>query len=401
MKVYKMLFLIITVSMGILINHSPTSQAKEVRGVTDDSIKIGVSMDLTGPAASTLIPLTNGLKTYIRHINEGGGVHGRKIQALVEDDRYSIPAAIAALKKLVYRDRVFALIGPSSGSFVNILWKNYQKEKLPTLVAPSIEVAIKPFKKYLFICTDTYDGQIKTLIDYMVKDYGLKEPRIGIIHPDTETGKIDLRAALPRLKEYGIEPVTKEILMAGALDASSQVMNLVRYKVNCVLNIGTIPATTVTLLRELRKFGQKVPIFNSYAAMLGEELNQMGKIANQAYIVHAISPWYGEGSGVARMREITLKYHPGTEKPYRGTSYTGGWMVTSVLVEGLKKAGRNLDEDTLITALESIKDYDNGGLCSPISFSSTSHKGGDAAKIFRADPARGKYVALTGWRKSD
>ncbi|MDY7033414.1 MAG: ABC transporter substrate-binding protein [Thermodesulfobacteriota bacterium] len=395
------LFLIIAWSVTILFMNSVSSHAKEVRGVTDDSIKIGVSMDQTGPAASTLIPLVNALKIYIRHVNEGGGVHGRTIRVLVEDDRYSIPAAIAALKKLVYRDRVFALIGPSSGSFVNILWKKLQKDKLPTIVAPSIEVAVQPFKKYLFICTDTYKGQIRTLVDYMIKDHKLKTSRIGIVYPDTETGKIDLRAALPKLKEYGIEPVTKEILMAGALDASSQVMNLTRHKVNCVLNIGTIPATTVTLLRELRKFGKKVPVFNSYAAMLGEELNQMGQIAKQAYIVHAISPWYGEGSGVAQMREITLKYHPGTEKPYRGTSYTGGWMVTSVFVEGLKRAGRNLDEDTLISSLESIKNYDNGGLCSPISFSSTSHKGGNAAKIFKADPKAGKYVALTGWRKSD
>ncbi|MDY7031212.1 MAG: ABC transporter substrate-binding protein [Thermodesulfobacteriota bacterium] len=401
MKLKNRFFYILPFIVSVFFIYVPTSQSKEVRGVTDDAIKIGVSMDQTGPAASTVVPLTIAIKNYIRHVNETGGIHGRRIKVIIEDDRYSIPAAIAALKKLVYKDKIYALIGPSSASLVNVIWQKILKEKLPTIVAPSVEVAVKPLKKYLFICTDTYTGQIRTLVDYMVKDYGLKEPRIGLVYPDTETGKTDLRAALPRLKKYDLEPVTKEILMPSALEATSQVMTLRRNKVNCILNIGTIPPTTIALLRELRKFGLKVPVFNSYGAMLGEELNRAGEAANQAYSVHAISPWYGEGSGVAQMRKITLKYSPGTEKPCRGTVYTGGWAVAALLVKVLHDAGRNIDEDTFITTIEAINNYDNGGLTSKMSFSSTNHKGGDSAKIFKADPKSGKYVALTGWRKSD
>ncbi|MFH1625410.1 MAG: ABC transporter substrate-binding protein, partial [Pseudomonadota bacterium] len=242
----------------------------------------------------------------------------------------------------------------------------------------------------------------KVLIDYMINDYKFKEPRVGIVCPDTEVGKIDLRAALPRLQKYSIEPVTKEILNAGAFDASSQVMSLKRNRVNCILNIGTFTATTVTLMRELRKLGLKtIPVFNSWGAMLGEEVNVMGEMANQFYSVHANSPWYGEGPGVERMREITLKYYPGTERPYRGTIYTHAWVNTAVLVEGMKRAGKDLNEETLVDAIESIKNYDTGGLCNPVTFSSASHKGGDSWKIYRADPVEGKYVALTGWRKSE
>lgn len=101
------------------------------------------------------------------------------------------------------------------------------------------------------------------------------------------------------------------------------------------------------------------------------------------------------------MREITLKYHPGTEKPYRGTIYTHAWVLTNVLVEGLKRAGRNLDEEALISAIETLKNYDTSGLCGPISYSSTNHKGGDSWKIYKADPVSGKYVALTEWRKPE
>ena len=401
MKLKEKLLLVIMLTASIVLTHRHVMGEQKTRGVTDNSIKIGVIMDQTGPAASTLVPLTNAIKNYTRYINEQGGVNGRQLKILVEDDRYSIPPAIAALKKLVYRDRIFALIGPGSASLLNVLWKGMEKAKLPTMAAPSTEIAIKPFKKYLFIFTDTYKGQMINLVDYMVKDYKLKEPRIGLIYPDTEAGKTDLRAALPRLKQYNLTPVTKEILMPGSIDAMSQVMKLRRYKVNYVLNIGTIPPTSVTLLRELRKFGLNIPVFNSYGAMLGEELTRIGDAAEQAYVVHAISPWYGDGPGVADMRETTLKYHPGTEKPHRGTAYTGGWAVEGVLVEGLKRAGKDLTENSLIRGLESLKNFDNGGLTSTISYSSTNHKGGDSARIFKVDSKQGKYVALTGWRKSE
>ena len=309
--------------------------------------------------------------------------------------------ALAAFKKLAYRDRVFTLMGPSSASLINVLVKSIQKVKLPTISVTFPEVTVKPFKKYVFIVTGIYGGQVRAIVDYMVKDYGLKEPRIGLVYPDTEAGKTDVRAALPRLKKYNIEPVTKVILMAGSLDATSQVMNLKKNKVNCVLNVGTIPASTITLLRGLKKFGLNIPVFSSYGAMGNEELNKIGEAGNQAYSVFPFSTWYGEGPGLEDMRKITLKYYPGTEKPYRGAVYTLGWGMSVVLVEGFRRAGRDLHEDSFIKALESLKNYDTGGLCPPITFSSSSHKGGGSWKIFRADSGSGKFIALTGWKKSD
>jgi branched-chain amino acid transport system substrate-binding protein len=168
-----------------------------------------------------------------------------------------------------------------------------------------------------------------------------------------------------------------------------------------VLHVGTITPTTITLLRDLRKMGLNIPVFGSWGAMLGEEMNTIGEVANQFYSVHAHSPWYDKGHGLEEMRKITLKYHPGTEKPYRGTIYTHGWLCNSVLVEGLKRAGRNLDEDALVSALESIKNYDTGGLSGPISYGSSSHKGNNSWKIYKADPTGGKYAPLTGWRTAE
>ncbi|MFH1625656.1 MAG: ABC transporter substrate-binding protein [Pseudomonadota bacterium] len=401
MKVRNTVVMAIVLLVTSFFIYGSLSHAREVRGVTDNSVKIGVILDQTGPAASITVPCTQAIRTYIRHVNDSGGVHGRQIEVSVEDDRYSIPATIAAYKKLVFKDKIFAFIGPGSGGFVRILWKKIQADKLPNISVVFPEIAVNPFKRYIFTTSDTYEGQVRVLIDYIVKDYKLKNPRIALVYPDTETGKIDMRPAIARLKKYNLEPVTTEIFMAGAIDASSQVMNMKKQGANAVLHVGCITASAMTVIRDLRKFGLKIPAFNSWGSMLDEKVHTLGEYAKRFYGVHAIAPWYGEGPGVASMREITLKYNPGTEKPYRGTLYTHGWVLATVLVEGMKRAGRNLDPETLVDALETVKDFDTGGLCNPLTYSSTSHKGGDSWRIYRSDPVKERYVPITGWRKSE
>jgi len=397
-KAVFVLVVTLVVSLTLFCAHAVNA---EVRGVTDKSIKVGVIFPITGPAASLGVQLAEATRTYVRYINEHGGVNGRQLNLIVEDDRYSIPPAIAALKKLVYRDKVFIMIGPGSASCLNVLWKHIEKEKLPTMSAVTPEIAFSPLRRYIFSVMDTYPGQVKVLVDYMIKDFRLKEPRVALVYPDTEAGKIDREPAIERLKKYNLTPVTKEILSPASVDASTQIMSIRRYNANCVLHVGTITPTTITLLRDLRKMGLNIPVFGSWGAMLGEEMNAIGEVANQFYSVHAHSPWYGKGHGLKEMRKITLKYHPGTEKPYRGTIYTHAWILNTVLVEGLRRAGRNLDEEALINALESIKKYDTGGLSGPISYSMESHKGGNSWKIYKADPTSGRYVPLTDWRAAD
>ena len=397
-KVLSVLVVTLVVSLTLFCVHAVNA---EVRGVTDKEIKISTIAPITGPGGSIGVCWIDATRTYINYINDSGGVNGRRLNLIVEDDRYSIPPALAAFKKIIYRDRVFVMIGPGSASLVNVLWKNIEKEKLPTMSIATPDILFNPFKMHVFSIMDTYSNQTRVLVDYMIRDFNLKEPRVAMVYPDTDNGKTELASAIERLGKYNITPVTKEVLAPGAIDAATQVMSIKRCKANVIIHAGTITPTTVVLLKDLRRMGLKVPVFGSWSAMLGEEINAIGEAAKQFYSVHAMSPWYGKGPGMEKMREITLKYHPGTEKPYRNTTYTNLWVCNTVLVEGLKRAGKKLNEKALIGALEGIKNYNTGGLCGPISYSAENHKGGDSCQIYKADPASGRYVAITGWRKAE
>ena len=88
--------------------------AEKVRGVNDSEIRIGVIYDQTGPATPVTVPASKAIRNHFRWVNEKGGIHGRKIKTIIEDDRYSIPATISAYKKLLLKDKVLVLMGPAS-----------------------------------------------------------------------------------------------------------------------------------------------------------------------------------------------------------------------------------------------------------------------------------------------
>ena len=395
------LFFVCIVTLIIILSHNVRAYAEDVPGVTDNSVKIGLTLDQTGPAANVAVPITRGIQSYFRNINEQGGINGRKVKMLVEDDRYAIPMAITAFKKLLFKDKVFILMGPTSTGAITALSRSIKKQKVPLISIVMPQITVRPFKRYIFTIADIYPNQMKVLIDYMLKDRKPKDPRIGLVFPDSETGKVDRESALKRLESYNLAPVSREVLNPGAVDASSQIMNLKRAKVNQVLLCGGIPQIATVLLRECKKFGLNIPVFGSWAACAEEVIVTVGDAAKRYYAVNHMSSWYDDEPGVAQMRKITLKYAPGTEKPYRGKLYTHGWALGLVAIEGLKRTGKELDREAFVESMEMIRNFDTGGLCGPIGYSSKSHKGGNTWKIFKAEPDTGKFSPMTEWRRTD
>lgn len=167
-----------------------SSFAEEVRGVTNDTIKIGVIIDQTGPAAFVGIPYTEAVRNYFRHINDQGGINRRKVSVLVEDDRYTIPGSIAAFKKLMYKDSALALMFLGGTGQAMALFSQVEKEKVPVMVGSLAEKMVNPFRRYIFNPGASYEDQIKVIFDYIMTDLRAKNPRIAVVYPDLEFGKI-------------------------------------------------------------------------------------------------------------------------------------------------------------------------------------------------------------------
>ena len=398
--IYRRLLFLSLLSLFFMIHWGGTNaHAEPIRGVTDTVIKIGLICDLTGPIAGDIgLPANETISIYTRQINETGGIFGRKVKLFVEDDRYSIPAAIAAFKKLIFKDQIFALVGPVSVGGNKALFRQIDKHGVPNISVAPDEAMVRPLRKYTFMPFNLYDDQLGVIFDYILRDLKPPEIKITFVYFDAESGKVGL-ASVKKWCDFFDIPLNTEMINMGALDATSQVMSIKRKKPTHILIHHGAPGTAL-LLRDLQKFGMNTPVYGTTIALTEDTVRMAGSASRNCIGSLPFSPWYGDMEGPRKMREIILKYKPGTEKPYRSMVYTAGWVGAMTLYEGIRRAGQDLTVESLLAGLESFKDFDTKDLCGPVNFSPKNHQGLYHSKLYKADPDNGILVPITDWRKA-
>ncbi|MBI4619398.1 MAG: ABC transporter substrate-binding protein [Desulfobacterales bacterium] len=398
MKMKGNILLAVIFTVVCMLSIASKGYSASAKGVTETTIKIGGIFDLTGPIASIIKPVVEGIRNYTRYVNDQGGIHGRKIQLIIEDDRYIIPAAVAAFKKLIYKDEIFTLLGPGSTGETRALMNQIMSQKLPTLALAADRDMIIPYKRYIFLPIDTYDNEIGIIFDYILQEAKPKKPKIALVCVDAGVKAVILKAVKEWTQFFGIE-VDMFMLPLNVLDTTSDVLSIKRAKADYIIVVHSIP-TIALFLRDSKRFGLNAKIYATYSGTSEDVINIAKKAADNFYGVHPFSSWYDDTPGMAEARKITLHYYPGTEKPYRSKNYSIGWVMANLVHEGIKRAGRNLDGERFIDAMETIKDFDTKGICGLITYTSKSHEGLKYNKVFHADPESGKLVPITDWRKA-
>ncbi|MDY7033180.1 MAG: ABC transporter substrate-binding protein [Thermodesulfobacteriota bacterium] len=391
------LYMCVLAPLFMIFFSSADGYTEPVRGVTDTTIKIGAILDQTGPISGDItLPPSRALRNYIKHVNENGGISERKIELLIEDDRYSIPAGVAAFKKLLFKDKIFALIGPGCIGGGRALIKHIQKLQVPNITGSPDERQVNPVKKYIVMPFNVYDNQLGVIYDYIVNNLKPQKPRVTFVYYEAESGKVAL-ASTKRWADFFNFEYDTEVINMGALDAASQVMNIKRKKpTHIVIHHGS--PGTVALLRDLKKFNVDIPVYGTLITCTDDTIKMAGSSGANFRGAQIFGSWYEDLPGIEKMRKITLKYHPGTEKPYRSRMYTLGWLIATILYEGLERAGKDLNTETMVKAWESIKDLDTGGVSGLVNLSPTNHQALHHTKLYKADPEKGILIPITDWR---
>ena len=392
-------FLVLTI---LTLSIAP-AYAKEVRGVTNDTIKVGVIGPTTGPIATIGLQILEGITNNSRYINEKGGIHGRKIKLFKEDCGYAIPRAIAAYKKLVYKNKIFDLLLGSSTGFMKLTARHCDKDKLPFITSALSESMIppkSPFHKYVFFGLGCYSDGIRLMFDYIINDLKEENPRIAYVYPDNEMGKAGLDRSRECAKLHGIKLVAEEVLNPGAVEATSQVLKIKRAKADYVI-MHLYYGLSACFLRESKKYGYSPKKFFGTSVSCGTPVVRMARKAAKNFVpINYFAEWHMDTPGMKDLREITLGYKPGTETPHRSSYYVQGWVMSMLHEEGLKRAGRDLTPESMVKGLESLKGFSTGGISGSITYSSNDHHGFRYNRFYKTDVEKGLLIPLTDWRKA-
>ena len=368
----------------------------EVRGVTDTTIKIGAIADVTGPAADAYHFVIPGWRNYINYVNDKGGIHGRKIQFVIEDDRFSIPMALAAFKKLVYRNKVFAFSYAASGvGQTNAIIPLVEKGKIPMISASNDPSYYKPVRRYVFAGLPFYQDQVKVLFDYLWNDLKVNRPKIALLYMDSASSRPVLHLVRKLAKKHSA-PLTEIVIPIAGLDMTSQVLLLKKTKPDYVILHG-YPANTAAVLRDAKKFNFKSQIIAMQYGFVRKTLELARSAAKGIIGINAYGSYDDNSHGMVKLREITGKYSPNAD--YNDRNYMQGWFPSMLLCEGLKNAGRDLTNETMVDGLERIKGFDTQGICGVINLGPNDHKTIENSRMYKVDTETLSFIPITDWRE--
>ena len=149
--------------------------AEPVRGVTDTEITIGTVTDLSGVTAIQGVNNANAIRMLIDEVNENGGINGRKIRYIVEDNQYQVPRAVQAMNKLLNSDKVFMTLQDGGTPMNNATWPMAIEKNTPKLLPLTAARSMyDPYHRLKFSHWASYVDQMRAGIKHFVEQRGKK-----------------------------------------------------------------------------------------------------------------------------------------------------------------------------------------------------------------------------------
>jgi branched-chain amino acid transport system substrate-binding protein len=359
------------------------------QGVSKDEIVVGTIQDLSGPLAGFGKQIRLGMNLRIDEINEQGGVNGRKLKLLVEDSGYDPKKAVLAAQKLVNQDKIFMMLGHLGTAQNNAAMPvQFEKNVINFFPVTAAREMYDPFHKLKYSFAATYFDQMRTTLPVLVKQKGAK--KICTIYQDDEFGLEVMRGAEAGLKTLGLELAEKTSYKRGATDFSSQVARMKAAECDMVV-LGTIIRETIGTIGESRKTGFN-PTFVGTSACYTDLIHKLGgKAMDGLYATMTVqNPYTDEASQPIRFwaNKYKTKFN---EDPTVFSVY--GYIIIDTFANAATKAGANLNTESFIKAMDTMKLPTDIFGSAPATFSPTKRLGSDASRLSQITDGKWKVIS--------
>ncbi|HCY83551.1 MAG TPA: hypothetical protein DHV36_00280 [Desulfobacteraceae bacterium] len=348
------------------------SPAADRTGITDTQIRIGSSLALGGHAGYLGTQMLQGAMSYINHINDRGGIHGRKIRLIVRDDGYDPTRCLYNTQQLILEEKVFCLFSyvgtPTTVRIIPLV----NEAGIPLLgMFTGAHRLREPVNPLLINVRASYYQEIRAAVDLIVRQKGLD--RVAVFYQYDEYGFDGLRGTEIALKHYDRKPVAKGTYVRGTLDVGRGLENIIHSDAQAVVMIGTYDACAefIRLAKE-RNFS---PLFYNVSFVGASELaRRLGRIGEGVVVSQVVPPPVLGDDNLPGIRDYIR--HLNTYYPDAAPSFVGleGYINARILAEALERAGRQITRQGFIAAIESISDFDLG-IANSLSFGKGDYQG--------------------------
>jgi branched-chain amino acid transport system substrate-binding protein len=336
--------------------------------VANAQILIGQTAGFTGSVAPSVKETAEGARLYIDSINEKGGIRGERIELISLDDKFDPKLAAANATTLVMQKGVIALFLTRGTPHTEAVMKELDSLRVP-LIAPSTGAMSlhKPVNPWVFNVRSTYQGEARKAIG-LLKTIGLD--RIAVFQRDDSFGSDVMAGATSGFQAEKLTPVYVMKFDRTKPDFSAIGGEITKAQPNAFLVIGG-GSDVVSATKAIRAAGSRaqiVTLSNNAAAGFVKSMGEFGPgtIVTQVFPSERslVNPLSKEASELARRKKIDVS-----------PALIEGFAAAKVLVEGLRRAGPRANGPRLRDAMESIKNFDLGGL--EITYSASDRTGAE------------------------
>ncbi len=366
------------------------SAGAQARGVTDKEIVLGTHLDLSGPVAAGMPHIRNGMQMRIDEVNEAGGINGRKIRLVVEDNAGQPQMAVRATDKLLRSDDVFAVVNPfGSGANAAAVKKSVDAGVVyfAPWAASAVIQKISGNSPLLFTTTPDYHTVMHKGVGWMIKKYGAK--KVGFIYQEGPLGDLMAVGVKSALKDNNLSLVAEAAYKVGDIDFSSQVARMKAAGTDLIV-AASLTRETIGIMAEVKKLGwTDVKVVTGNPGRTGIVL-ELGKDTVEG--LYGVGPWKA-GTDRPEAAAWKAKFKKRFDNMDPDENAALAYDYTDWFLKSVEAAGKDLTAEKVAKALQTIS-YDDKGLVKfgPVRFVK-NHIDPESAVIDQVQ--KGKWVTIS------
>ena len=342
----------VAIGLVVLLGSSPV-RAEE--GVTDKEVVIGAGLDLTGAVANWGVNIKGGMEAFFSRINDAGGIHGRKIKLVAYDHVYQPPKAVTNAKRLVERDHIFVMMG-HLGTPTTKAIKDYLEEKhVPNIFPATLASIWTTSGKWSVGDLATYTDQTGLIVDYLVKERKIR--KIASFYQDDENDLDGHLGGKARLKHaHDLNYVAEVDYKRADIDFSSQAAKLKESGAEAVI-LQAVYREPPRLAEQCHAIGYNPLFIGPSPIVLAKTIELGGKHVDGMMGIEVYPLPTEPGKFLDQYRADMAKYFPNLPID---TTNLYGYQKAALFAEAMQRAGKDLTRDSVLKAIESIRDWDPG-----------------------------------------
>jgi branched-chain amino acid transport system substrate-binding protein len=341
-------------------------------GITDSTILIGQTVGITGTVAGPVKEMNEGAQAYFNQINQQGGVHGRKIEMRVLDDKFDPALTLANAEILIKKEHVFALFQGRGTPHTQGILPLLEANNVP-LVAPSTGAAIfhQPAHRLLFNIRAKYQDEIAKAVEHCAT-IGIRG--ISLLHVDDAFGLDGLEGFKKAMEARKLPPVAITRFARVDPDYAATAAEVIKANPDALMIVSSA-RNTVEVIKAIRAQGGRMQLMTMSNNSSQSFVKELGP-AGIGVIVSQITP-----APHLVSTQLGQEFKRAAKASGATTSYAAmeGFVNAKVFVEALRRTGRNLTRDGFIRALESMQRVDFGGLM--VTYGPGDHTGSEFVEL--------------------